>query len=283
MAQTALSIALAWTTLSACGAARQVAERAVHRDYAAREMSRCRTDENSALTVQMHRVTSGAAEWDQSLYERAIEHARQLDAIGCWDAAKARVTATGTSLNEELGTMRAIVDRHRKQKAYQQEQKARIEREERERQEAEERARREELARERQREAQQALEEHRRVVEAKAKKAGLRGVVYGEGIYRAVEALRRGEVSLRDIQHAAIELHDDDDADFTAIQILNRENALFISDDASIVILLRKTGDQLFEGASLLSIRNHYVVIKDVVEYDTPLGSRQAFVVEMAW
>jgi hypothetical protein len=146
-----------------------------------------------------------------------------------------------------------------------------------------ERRRKEDEQQERDRAAAAAQEEYQREIEGRMKKAGLKGVLYGEGIAFVIDALKNGEMNIDEVRRVAIELHDDADSDFESIQVIDRQNALYANRDQSVILLLRRTGDQLFEGSPLLAIRNHYVVLVDVVEYQTRLGSRQAYVIEMAW
>jgi hypothetical protein len=279
---TAAAVAVVAVLVAGCSAATGAAGAVLaNRDTAAREAARCHPDVTALKIERCHVITTGG-HWDESVYQDALGHLRAMNAQGCGQAMQAKHRHTGTSLAQELQAMVGLRKRHQEREAQAKQQLYERQRQEDDRLAAE-RRRKEEEQQERDRAAAAAQEEYQREIEGRMKKAGLKGVLYGEGIAFVIEALKNGEMTIDEVRRVAIELHDDADSDFQSIQVIDRQNALYANSDQSVILLLRRTGDQLFEGSPLLAIRNHYVVLVDVVEYQTRLGSRQAYVIEMAW
>lgn len=128
-----------------------------------------------------------------------------------------------------------------------------------------------------------AREAHKREVVMLAKKYKIRDVIFDVGLTDVINSLLAGEITLSSLKRVAIELDDRKDASLAAFQVPKFGEALYGSDYTDAVIWLKDYRETLFQHAPLTVIRNHYVTIESVKNYQTLLGSNQAILIKTAW
>jgi hypothetical protein len=131
---------------------------------------------------------------------------------------------------------------------------------------------------------QRELEEQDRVaqVTAEARRHGFKRVLCGESLVAVLEQIVATPMPTEHLDGVAVELGDADQT-FTALQILDKKRALFISSESDVRIILKGYRGVLYEGTSLTALRVTMVRVAGTVVYPTRAGSAQAFVVEPAW
>jgi hypothetical protein len=130
---------------------------------------------------------------------------------------------------------------------------------------------------------QRELEEQDRVaqVTAEARRHGFKRVLCGESLVAVLEQIVATPMPTEHLDGVAVELGDADQT-FTALQILDKKRALFISSESDVRIILKGYRGVLYEGTSLTALRVTMVRVAGTVVYPTRAGSAQAFVVEPA-
>jgi hypothetical protein len=123
---------------------------------------------------------------------------------------------------------------------------------------------------------------HKKQILRLAGEHGYRSVMYALGLHDAIKEIIKGEKSIRDYQNVVIELYGPDKW-IRASQVPGPNTALYWDDDIEVIVMLKNCGESIVEHTGLMDIRNPYVTILGVEPYRTLLGTRQAFVIEMAW
>lgn len=121
----------------------------------------------------------------------------------------------------------------------------------------------------------------REQIEAEAQKRGYKEVVFGVGLTQYLESLVEGG-SVKEARGVVIELDDTYDDGLVAIQYLGKGSAIYTSKYTHATVLVRGYAEDIIEGSALTALPSSYVTIKGVQSYQTALGLRQAFIVEIA-
>jgi hypothetical protein len=126
-------------------------------------------------------------------------------------------------------------------------------------------------------------EEWKNKIISTATENGYSKVLFDVGLTQTIWSLVDGQLQMNELEKVVIELDDFRDENFTALQVIGKNTAIYTTDLSDHVVMLKNYGELVLEGASLKALVNHYVVIKGVTTYETLLGTRQAFVIETAW
>ncbi len=206
---------------------------------------------------------------------------KKLEAKGCSSYRKKNFNGYGidTSFEKELKFQQ---ERERAREVALKKQDLEEEKQAQERAEEQEKWKLEE-----EKQAQERAEEYenwKQEINEKAKKHGYKGVMFDFGLTRAIKDLvKYADVPIKKMKRLAIELDDELDPKFKALQVLGPNKSIYTSPEVEQVVMLKNLGRVVLEGSSLTTIKGEFVVIKGLTSYQTILGKRQAIVIEVAW